>query len=45
MAEAVRGGLTAHEKPICRKLIRERRCLIPASCYYEWKQTKIEKTP
>jgi putative SOS response-associated peptidase YedK len=27
-----------------KKLIRERRCLIPANCYYEWKQTKIGKT-
>jgi hypothetical protein len=36
---------TAHEKPMFRKLIRERRCLIPANCYYEWKRTKIGKTP
>ena len=21
-----------------KKLIRERRCLIPANCYYEWKE-------
>ena len=28
-----------------KKLIRERRCLILANCYYEWKQTKIGKTP
>src|SRR5215475_1147183 len=28
-----------------KKLIRERRCLIPANCYYEWKQTKIGKRP
>jgi len=28
-----------------RKLIRERRCLIPANCYYEWKQSKIGKRP
>ena len=34
---------TAHEKPMFRKLIRERRCLIPANCYYEWKQTPIGK--
>jgi putative SOS response-associated peptidase YedK len=27
-----------------RKLIRERRCLIPSNCYYEWKQTLIGKT-
>src|SRR5262245_1054744 len=36
---------TAHERPMFRKLIRERRCLIPANCYYEWKQTKIAKRP
>jgi putative SOS response-associated peptidase YedK len=36
---------TAHEKPMFKKLIRERRCLIPANCYYEWKETKIGKRP
>jgi len=24
-----------------RKLIRERRCLIAANCYYEWNQTRM----
>jgi putative SOS response-associated peptidase YedK len=28
-----------------RKLIRERRCLIAANCYYEWKQMSVGKRP
>ena len=28
-----------------RKLIRERGCLIPANCYYEWKQMPVGKRP
>ena len=36
---------TAHEKPMFRKLIRERRCLIPANCYYEWKEMPVGKRP
>ena len=28
-----------------KKLIRERRCLIPANCYYEWKEAPIGKPP
>ena len=28
-----------------RKLIRERRCLIPANCYYEWKEMPVGKRP
>jgi putative SOS response-associated peptidase YedK len=36
---------TAHERPMFRKLICERRCLIPANCYYEWKETKVGKWP
>ena len=36
---------TAHEKPMFRKLIRERRCLIPANCYYEWKEMPAGKRP
>jgi putative SOS response-associated peptidase YedK len=36
---------TAAEKPMFRKLIRERRCLIPADCYYEWKVTPQGKRP
>ena len=36
---------TAHEKPMFRKLIRERRCLIPANCYYEWKQIRSGSGP
>jgi putative SOS response-associated peptidase YedK len=27
---------TAHEKPMFKKFVRERRCLIPANCYYEY---------
>ena len=36
---------TAHERPMFQKLIRERRCLVPANCYYEWKRTPSAKTP
>ena len=36
---------TAHEKPMFKKLIRERRCLIPANCYYEWKEMRVGKQP
>ena len=32
---------TAEEKPLFCTSINDRRCLIPASCYYEWR--KIEK--
>jgi len=28
-----------------RKLIRERRCLIPANCYYGWKEMPVGKRP
>jgi putative SOS response-associated peptidase YedK len=33
----------AHEKPMLKKLIRERRCAIPANCYSEWKEMKVGK--
>ena len=36
---------TAHERPLFKKLIRERRSLIPANCYYEWKQMPVGKRP
>jgi putative SOS response-associated peptidase YedK len=28
-----------------KKLIRERRCLIPANCCYEWKEMPVGKRP
>ena len=28
-----------------RKLLRERRCLVPADCFYEWKATASGKSP
>ena len=31
------------ELPMFRKLIRERCCLIPADCYYEWKEMPVGK--
>jgi putative SOS response-associated peptidase YedK len=36
---------TAHEKPMFRKLLRERRCLVPADCFYEWNTTSSGKIP
>jgi putative SOS response-associated peptidase YedK len=36
---------TAREKPMFKKLIGERRCLIPANCYYEWKEMPVGKRP
>ena len=36
---------TAAEKPMFRKLLQERRCLIPADWFYEWKATAAGKTP
>ena len=30
---------TAFEKPMFRKSMQERRCLLPASGYYEWRRT------
>ena len=36
---------TAHEKPMFRKLLRERRCLVPADCFFEWKATPAGKLP
>ena len=36
---------TAHEKPMFRKLLRERRCLVPADCFFEWKATPAGKVP
>lgn len=36
---------TAHEKPMFRKLVRERRCLVAADGFYEWAKTPAGKVP
>jgi putative SOS response-associated peptidase YedK len=36
---------TAAEKPMFRKLLRERRCLVPVDWFYEWKVTPAGKVP
>lgn len=36
---------TAAEKPMYRKLLRERRCLVPADWFYEWKALPSGKMP
>ena len=36
---------TAAEKPMFRNLMRERRCLIPADWFYEWKAAPAGKEP
>lgn len=36
---------TAAEKPMFRKLIRDRRCLVPVDWFYEWKATPAGKVP
>lgn len=38
-------GETAAEKPSFRTAFRKRRCLIPASAFYEWKKGEGGKTP
>ena len=36
---------TVHEKPMFREAFRRRRCIIPASGFYEWTGEKGNKTP
>ena len=36
---------TAHEKPSFRKALQIRRCIIPASGFYEWEKVGKEKRP
>lgn len=36
---------TVHEKPAYRRLLKRRRCLIPASGFFEWKRNGSRKQP
>lgn len=36
---------TAAEKPSFRSAFKKKRCLIPATAFYEWKKGQTEKTP
>lgn len=36
---------TVAGKPMFRRLLRDRRCLVPADCYYEWKETPSGRIP
>ncbi|HET7657350.1 MAG TPA: SOS response-associated peptidase, partial [Bacillales bacterium] len=36
---------TVHEKPAYKRLLKKRRCLIPASGFFEWKKLGSRKQP
>ncbi|MFH7326600.1 SOS response-associated peptidase, partial [Desulfurivibrio sp. C05AmB] len=36
---------TVHEKPAFRKALRTKRCLVPASGFFEWSKTASKKVP
>lgn len=36
---------TLYEKPVWKRLVKSRRCIVPASGFYEWQKTKDGKVP